>query len=89
MTSQERMFKINEVIWTTKSRAPAAFSEKNVENVDFFVPKIVPKNRKNQRKSYKKVESSGKKRLKQQKMSFFSSIFNSSVSKLAKWQSWQ
>ena len=30
-----------------------------------------------------------RKRLKQQKMSFVNSIFNSSVSKLAKWQSWQ
>ena len=84
MASQERMFKINEIIWTTKSRAPTTFSEKNVEKVEFFFSKIVPKKRKNQRKSYKDVESYGKKRLKQQKMSFFSSIFNSSVRKLAK-----
>ena len=29
-----------------------------------------------------------RKKLKQQKMSFVNSIFNSSVSKLVKWQSW-
>ena len=94
MALQERVFKINKVIWTTKPRVthrpPTAFSEKNVEKVEFFFSNnSYKKGEKIKAKVIKKVESYGKKKVKTTKNVFVNSIFNSSVSKLAKRQWWQ
>ena len=74
MTSEERVFKINKAIWTTKSRVThrplTSFSGKNVEKVEFFFQKQLQKRRKNQRKSFKKVESYRKKKVKTTKNVF-------------------
>ena len=66
-------------------RPPTAFSGEKKQKKQIFFPKNSYKNgEKINAKVIKKQKVMERKRLKQQKMSFVNSIFNSSVSKLAK-----